>query len=230
MPKLDISKLEISTKRLAISKANTQIVAIVGAASFITVFCLVAAHAVWNQNQYQSRVTAADTKAHKQLVANISAYNNLQNAYQAFNNSPTNAIGGSSTGTGQNDGDNTNLILDALPSSYDFPALTSSIEKILNNGNFTVSAISGVDDQVNQQGNNLSSNPQPVPMPFSFTVTNANYNSIQQLITTLQQSIRPIQIDSMTLSGATNNMQLTVNAHTYYQPGKSLGITKETVK
>jgi hypothetical protein len=230
MAKLGISKLEISTKRLAINKANAQIVAVVGAASFITVFCLVASRAVWSQNQYQSRVTKADTAAHKQLVINEQSYTNLQNSYQAFISSPTNTIGGSSTGSGQNDGDNASIILDALPSSYDFPALTSSVEKILTNGNFTVSTIGGTDDQVAQQTNSQAANPQPVPMPFSFTVTNANYSSIQQLITTLQLSIRPIQIDSLTLSGGTNDMQLTVNAHTYYQPGKNLGITKQVVK
>lgn len=230
MAKLNMNKLEISTKRLAIDKANAQIVAIVGVASFVTVFCLVASQAVWSQNQYQARVTKAASKAHTQLIGNAQAYNNLQKSYEAFDNSPTNIIGGSSSGSGQNDGDNASIILDALPSSYDFPALTSSIEKILTNGNFTVSTIGGTDDQVAQQSNALSTNPQPVSMPFSFTVTNANYSAIQQLITTLQLSIRPLQIDSLTLSGGVNDMQLTVNAHTYYQPGKNLGITKQVVK
>lgn len=231
MAKLDMSKLEISTKRLAIGRANAQIVAVVGAASFVTIFCLVAAHAVWSQNQYQSRVTSADTKAHNQLVKNIQSFNNLDSAYYAFNNAPQNVLGGSTTGTtGNNDGNNTNIILDALPSSYDFPALTSSIEKILTNGSFTISSIGGTDDQVAQQTNVLTANPQPVPMPFTFSVTNANYQSVQQLIKTLQSSIRPIQIDSVTLSGGANNMNVTVNAHTYYQPGKGLGLSKEAVK
>jgi len=230
MAKLDMSKLEISTKRLAIGKANAQIVIIVGVASFVTVFCLVAAHAVFGQNQYQARVTKADNAAHNQLVKNIRAYGNLQSAYQAFDSSPTNAIGGSTSGSGQSDGNNTNVILDALPSSYDFPALASSIEKILTNGNFTVTGISGTDDQLAQQSNTLAASPQPVPIPFAFSVSNASYTTVQQLMTTLQESIRPIQIVSITLSGGVNNMALTVNAHTYYQPGKSLGIIKQVVK
>jgi hypothetical protein len=224
-----MAKLELSTKRLAISQANTQIVTVVAIASFVTVFCLVASHAVWGQTQYQSRVTKADNAAHQQLLQNVQAFSNLSVAYQAFDSSPSNIIGGTSNGTGANDGENAKIILDALPSSYDFPALTSSIEKILTDGNFTISGITGTDEQLTEP-TQQNANPQPIPIPFGFSVTNANYTSVQQLMMTLQNSIRPIQIDSLTLSGASNSMQLTVVAHTFYQPGKALGITKEEVR
>jgi len=223
-------KSNISTKHLAISKANAQIVAVVATASFITVFCLVAAKAVWSQNQYQTRVTKAENAAHVQLQHNIAAFGDLVDSYQAFASQPTNVIGGSSTGTGNNSGNNANIVLDALPSSYDFPALTSSLEKILTQNNLSISSITGTDDELAQQSNTSSPNPQPVSMPFSFSIANASYASVQQLMTILQESIRPIQVDSITLSGGTNDMQLTVNAHTYYQPVKSLGITTEVVQ
>ncbi len=225
-----MARPEISTKRLAISKANAQIVGIVGAASFVTVFCLFAATSVWGQNQYLTRLTKAKTTANNQLQHNITAYAQLANYYQKFNTASTNAIGGNPTGSGDNDGNNSKIILDALPSSYDFPALASSLEKILTERNFTISSITGSDDQVAQQTNLSSPKPEPVPIPFSFTVTSANYDSIQKLVATLQSSIRPIQIDSISLSGAVNNMQMVVEAHTYYQPGKNLTISKQVVK
>jgi hypothetical protein len=224
------SKPQISTKRLAISKANAQMVAVVAVAAFITIFCLVASKAVFSQNRYQARVTTAKEKAHSQLKKNIETFGSLQTAYNKFNSATTNIIGGSSTGTGDNDGSNSKIILDALPYSYDFPALTSSIEKILADNNLKITSITGTDDQVNQQGNLSSPNPEPVNMSFSFTVSNANYTSVNQLITRLQQSIRPIQIDSLDLSGGVNNMTATVNAHTYYQPAKSVNITKKVIK
>ena len=220
----------ISTKRLAISKANAQTVAIVAVASFLTVFCLVASKAVWSQTRYQARVTSADEKANTQLNHNIQAFNSLSTSFETFESAPKNIIGGNPNGSSNNDGDNAKIILDALPDSYDFPALTSSIEKILAAGNFSVSNISGTDDQLNQQGNQASSSPQPVGMPFSFIVNNTNYSSIQQLISTLQASVRPIQIDSLTLSGATSSMTATINAHTYYQPVKNLSITKKVIQ
>ena len=205
-------------------------VAIVGVAAFISVFCLIASKAVLSQNQYQARVTTADEQAHQQLLKNIQAASSLTSSYNTFNSTATNIIGGSSTGSSSNDGNNAKIILDALPSSYDFPALTSTIEKVLTDRNFSVTSITGTDDQVNQETNISSPNPQPVPMPFSFTVGSANYTAVQQLITTLQESIRPIQIDSLTMTGGANDMTLTVNAHTYYQPAKSLKVITKVVK
>lgn len=224
-----MAKLDISTKRLEIVKANAQIVTVVAIASFVTVFSLVASHAVWSQTQYQARVTKADNVAHQQLLKNIQAFSSLSSSFQAFDSQSTNILGGVINGTNQNDGDNAKIILDALPSSYDFPALTSSIEKILSNGNFDVSGITGTDDQLTETSN-INPTPQPIAMPFGFSVTSANYSSVQQLMTTLQESIRPIQIDTLSLSGGSNSMDLSVTAHTFYQPGKSLDITKQEVQ
>lgn len=225
-----MAKLEISTKRIAISKANAQMVIIVGTAAFVTVFCLIAAKAVWGQTRYQARVTTASEKAHKQLQTNLAAYQNLVTSYNAFQSTGTNIIGGNPAGSGQSDGDNATIILHALPSTYDFPALASTLEKILNGGGYTASTISGTDDQLNQQNNTSSPNPKFVEMPFSFTVSSTNYGGVQQLVTTLQKSIRPIVIDNLTISGGANSMTLTVNAHTFYQPGKSVNISKKVIK
>lgn len=225
-----MAKPEILTKRLAISKANAQMVAIVSVAAFVTVFCLVAAKAVWSQTRYQARVTGKEEKAHQQLQANIKASSNLVGSYQKFDAAATNIIGGNLGGSGNNDGDNAKIILDALPDKYDFPALASSLEKILTGGGFSITSITGVDDQLNQQGNTSSPTPKPVTMPFSFAVSNANYTSVQQLVKLLQSSIRPIQIDSIALTGGANNMTLTINAHTYYQPAKSVNITQQVIK
>jgi hypothetical protein len=220
----------ISTKRVAISKANAQMVAVVAAASFITVFCLVASNTVFSQNRYQARVISAKEKAHKQLQENIDNYNNLATSYRAFDDASTNIIGGTKDGNGDNDGSNSKIILDALPPAYDFPALTSSIEKILKDNHLKVTSITGTDDQLNQQGNTASANPEPVEIPFTFTVSNASYSSVNQLMAKLQQSIRPIQIDTLDASGGQNDMTVTVSGHTYFQPGKTVSITKKVIK
>jgi len=219
-----------SLKHGAISKANTQMVAIVAVASFISVFSLIAAKTVLSQNAYQSKVIKAKESAHQQLQKNITAADSLVSSYQEFVAPSTNIIGGNTTGTGDKDGDNGKIILDALPSSYDFPALASSLEKILTGQSLKVGSISGTDDQVNQEGNVSSPSPTPVPIPFSFSVSDANYDAIKQLVNTLQSSIRPIQIDTLTIAGGGNNMTATITAHTYYQPAKNLQITKQVVK
>ena len=46
-----------STKRVAISKANAQIFAVVSVAAFLSVFCLVASGTVFGQIKYNARLT-----------------------------------------------------------------------------------------------------------------------------------------------------------------------------
>lgn len=220
----------LSTKRVAISKANAQMVAVVAIASFVTVFCLMASKTVLGTNVYQARLTTKKEAAKVQLKRNLSNYSTLVSRYNGFLDQPQNIIGGARTGTGDNDGDNAKIILDALPYKYDFPALASSIEKILNDRGLQITSITGIDDQVAQQTNISSPTPKAVPIPFTFSVSHANYNSVGVLITALQQSIRPIQIDTLTVSGGTSDMSLTVTAHTYYQPAKAVNITKQALK
>lgn len=220
----------ISTKRLAINKANGQIVAVAAVAAFITIFCLVASKAVFDQNRYLSKVSGQKEKALSQLKSNLEATDTLIKSYQVFDGAPTNVIGGSRTGKADNDGSNSKIILDSLPSTYDFPALTSSIEKILTDRGLKVSSITGTDDQLAQQSNLESPTPKPTEIPFAFSVSNANYQDIQRVMQALQQSIRPIQIDKVELSGELTSMSATVNAHTYYQPAKNVNVTKKVVK
>lgn len=221
---------QISSKHVAISKANAQMVFIVAVGAFVTIFCLMASKAVLSENRYESRVIKAQTTAHKQLQDNISTYNDLSQSYDDFDSASTNVIGGKKDGNGPNDGSNSTIILHALPDTYDFPALTSSIEKILSGSGLRVTSITGTDEQLTQQNNGSSTDPQAVNMPFGFTVSNASYASVKSVITKLQLSIRPIQIDTLDISGNVNNMTLTVTAHTYYQPAKKVSITKEAVQ
>jgi len=226
-----MAKLEISTKRLAISKANAQMVIALSVASFIVTFSLVSARALIGQEKYQAKVIDAKDKAAKQLKANAASVQELNNQYTKFIGQPVNIIGGrTSGGTGDNDGDNAKIVLDALPSQYDFPALTSSLEKLLTQHNFKISSIAGTDDQLAQQTNQDSPTPEAVAMPFTFTVKDANFSSVKDLMDVLQRSIRPMVIDSLSITGGENSMLLTVNAHTYYQPEKDLKIRTEVVK
>jgi hypothetical protein len=221
---------EIVTKRVAISKANAQMVAIVGVAAFVTIFCLVAAKAVLSQNSYQGRVISAENKAQSQLQANLSTFTSLNKQYNLFVNSSSNVLGGQSSSGANNGGNNSKIILDALPPTYDFPGLASSIESILKTQGLSISGIGGVDNELGEQNNNTSPSPAPVIMPFSFSVTNVDYQDIGNLLDTLQKSVRPISIDNLSINGGGNSITLTVNAHTYYQPAKSLGITEQEIK
>jgi hypothetical protein len=222
-----MGKLQISTKRLAISKASAQMMTVVSVAAFVTVFSLVSCQALLSQRNYRGRVISEKEKVHAQLQKDIEAVESLVDSYKKFNNQPVNVIGGSASGNGDRDGNNARIILDALPSKYDFPGLTSSLEKIMKDRGVANVSITGTDDEVAQQ---TAASAGAVPIPFTLAVTKINYATAQQILLTLEKSIRPIQIDNMTLSGGSRDMSLTITAHTYYQPSKEYKFETKVVQ
>jgi hypothetical protein len=220
----------ITSKRLLIDKANSSLVVIAGLAAFLTVFSLVASKTLFSQLTYQNRVLTEKHATVARLRSNLTAANELEVSYKAFVSTTTNVIGGDSKGNGERDGNNAKIILDALPSNYDFPALTTSLEKLITGVNgVKVSGITGTDDEVAQSANDTSEAPQATAMPFTIAVT-GSYPAIQELIGRFEHSIRPFQIQSMTLSGNQSNLTLTLIAQTFYQPAKSLNIGTKVVK
>ena len=183
-----MAKAELSLKRIAISKNNAQMVTATAIAAFITVFCLVAMNNLLSIRSYQAKIIAADNTADLKLKADVAAENNLVSSYKKFvSSNPT--ITGVQTSTNGYVYNNATIILDALPSQYDFPALTTSIQKLLQSGGYNISSIGGTDNSATVSSA-PEANPQPVSIPFSFTINNATYSSIQQLFTAMQNSIR----------------------------------------
>lgn len=217
-----------SGKRIQISKANTTMVAVIAIASFVTMFSLVAAKALWDQRSFQARVITEKEVARNQLKANVAAVDSLVNSYKAFVGTPENVIGGSPSGKGDRDGDNAKIVLDALPSKYDFPALASSIEKLLQSGDYTIENITGTDDEANQQAAQTQAN-TPVEIPFQIGAS-GSYPNIQKLVSSLELSIRPFTITKVTFTGEDNKLQTQINGKSYYLPEKNLKITTKEVK
>ncbi|MDZ7744370.1 MAG: hypothetical protein U5K77_01270 [Candidatus Saccharibacteria bacterium] len=219
----------ISGKRVQISKANAAMLTVVIVASIVTVFSIVGSFALFDQQSYQSEIITEKTKARDQLLKNIEEVEELLASYKVFVESPENIISGSSTSNTARGGDNAKIILDALPSTYDFPALTASVEKMLRNGGVAINSISGVDDELAHQDVEGQTNPSPIEMPFEFSVS-ANYETVKQLIDDIDRSIRPFHITQLTISGEQNDIELLLKAKTYYQPGKSLTIDTRVIR
>jgi Tfp pilus assembly protein PilO len=217
-----------SEKRLLINQANSRIVAVTTAASFIVVFCLVASYTLVGQLAYQNRVLGKKKAALSQLNTDINSVQTLETSYTAFVQTPQNVLGGNTHGQGGMDGDNAKIVLDALPSKYDFPALATSLEKLALSQGVNIESMTGTDDEV-AQTDSASSTPAPIAMPFQITVT-GNYASIQKVVKAFEKSIRPIQVQTLQLTGSDQKMQMNITAQTYYQPEKTLNIKREVVK
>ena len=218
-----------SSKRVLIDRANSTVVIFAGVAAFIFVFSLVATKTLISQSSYQNRVISAKRTTLKRLKADVQAANQLESSYQGFTSTSQNLIGGDPNGTGPKDGDNTKIVLDALPSTYDFPALITSIEVLANSQNVTISSITGTDDEVAQAANQSSASPQSVPMPFQLAVT-GDYTGIQNVISQFEHSIRPVQVQSLSITGGQDKLTMNLSAQSYYQPAKALNITTKVVK
>jgi len=224
-----MARTTVFTKRSLISKANSTMVAATGVAAFVLVFALFAGKSLLGQMSYQNRVITAKKTALTQLKQDLDARDSLTNSYKTFVGQDPNVLAGSIDGLTTKDGDNAKLVLDALPSKYDFPALTTSLEKLVNSQNLKIVNIGGTDEEVVQGKNQTSSNPLPIAMPFNLQAS-GSYVSVQSLINQLELSIRPFQITTLDLSGDESNMTVRVDAQTFYQPEKNLNIETKVVK
>lgn len=220
---------QISLKRIGVDKTNSRIVGVSAAAAFLVMFFLVGSFSLFNQLNYQNRVIGTKKKAVAQLRENIKATDSLVESYDAFAAAPQNLIGGNPAGSGPRDGSNAKLVLDSLPSKYDFPALATSLEKLALEQRVKIQDIGGIDDEVNQGAAQAAGEPEPVEVPFEISV-NGPASDIQNLISTMERSIRPINIQMLKISGDQNDLTMTINAKTFYQPEKTMNIKMEVVK
>lgn len=217
------------TKRSLISKANSTMVIATTAAAFVLIFAMVAGKALVSQMSYQNRVIAAKKEALKRLQGDLKARDSLQQSYKDFISENPNVLAGDSGGQGEKDGDNAKLILDALPSKYDFPALTTSLEKLVNSQSLAITSISGTDEEAVEASKEATPTPEAIAMPFQLQV-GGSYQSIQSFVDVSLRSIRPFKIITMEISGDESSMQANFTAQTFYQPEKSLKIKSEVVK
>ncbi|MBW3569256.1 hypothetical protein KY385_03960 [Candidatus Parcubacteria bacterium] len=220
---------DFSAKRIAIDKANATLVVAVAVAAFIIVFSLVASKAFLDQRAYQSKVISQKEKALQTLKNNVVAADQLIASYQVFINEPVNAIGGNPTGDADRDGDNARIVLDALPSKYDFPGLTTSIDKLFKENGLKVTSLKGNDDEVAQAKTDASESPQPIEMPFTVEIK-ANASRGKFLLDLFEKSIRPFQIKTIAIEGEDSELEFTIEALTYFQPEKNLEYKTEVVK
>lgn len=217
-----------SVKRLMIDRAQATMLVIISITVFIVTFSLVASKALISQSKYQSRVLKEKTVALDTLKSNVKNVNQLVESYKSFASEKENILGGDPLGTGVRDGDNPKIVLDALPSKYDYPALMTSLEKLFVLGGYKLEALGGTDDEIAQQ-NASTDNPEPIEVPFPLSVS-ANYQGTQDFILLLERSIRPIKINNLTLTVSDQVLTVSLDAKTFYQPSKTFNITKKVVK
>lgn len=200
---------------------------VVASAVFFCVFGLFATKSLVSKGLYQRRALHTERQIADTLKNNYTAAKNLRTQYDVFLQQNPNVIGGNSNGNGPSDGDNPRIVLDALPSKYDVPALGSSLEKILSGRGVTFNSLT-VSDDPSSNSDQPQSQPQSKPITFSFEGT-TNYSSAMKLMQDFERSIRPFDLNTLEIDGTDKAMKLTVGMTTYFEPAKSLDLTATQV-
>ncbi len=210
----------LSIKRTLIGRANTTMTMIIGGTLSFVVAAVILSAGLARQINHRGHVIREKKVASKALKQNVRAVASLVESFSQFDSAKESLINTKDA--------NSKIVLDALPSKYDFPALATSLEKILTDGGYTITQMSGTDNEasIDQEA---ESNPQPVEMPFSLGIE-GDYSKVIRVVSDLERSIRPIVIDNLEVSGTSSDTKLMISARTYYQPGKNLETSTKVVK
>jgi len=209
-----------SVKRVLIDRANRSMFSVLIIASSMLIFAGVSVNSLRKVAEHRSTVIRQKKTAQKTLASNDVEVGKLITAFKAFEGSPESVIRTAEK--------NSKVVLDSLPPEYDFPAFATSLEKILTDGGYVITAISGTDNEVSELDDG-NSNPLAIEIPFELSAEGA-FDKLKNIPGDLERSIRPIYIISFELTGTATEAKLQIVGKSYYQPGKNLDIRYKEVK
>jgi Tfp pilus assembly protein PilO len=209
-----------STKHIQIKDITSSTVVIVSLTVALLAFTVVTSKYLLDMSVYQANVISKKNDVNKILEENVKSVNVIVAEFEAFDSTPESIIG-------TND-PNSKVILDALPSKYDFPALISSIQNVASGRSYTIESISGTDAELTIE-QAPSGDPVVVPIPLTISVR-GDYDGVKQFIRDLELTIRPIKIQKLTVSGSGSGLAVSVQAETYFQPGKNFTVSQEQIR
>jgi hypothetical protein len=232
---MKIAQGKLTKHNIKIDKASRLIATCLTISVFILVGSFVGCYQLLKQAQYQNKVLKEKNASKTNLEVNIKNVNALNDSYASFVSSPINFIGGESSGEGPRDGNNAKLVLDAMPSKYDFPATISSIEKLISENGYKLESISGDENIPSSEKTEQSTTPTSTndavsgEISIDFVVYDS-YERLVQLMSQLENSIRPIKVEKMIISGQNSNMRGSFSIKTYYQPKVQFIPKQRTIK
>lgn len=196
------------SKREQVAKAGSTVFVAVAISAVIVMFSIMSMRFLWQQKSYNSRVIGAKTEARDQLSENLENIDKLSQQFGELNTSQTT---------------NAKTILHALPPTYDYAALASSVDALASLSG--VSSNTNIGEDTSESAIDFATTSQPVEIPLNLDVS-GSYDAIREYIANLEKSIRPIHIQSMTYSGSNSDLQVLIEAKTYYQPARSLDVER----
>lgn len=212
-------------KRQQIQQANKIVFIWVAIAAVAITVALVLAQFMMKQFFFNTKVIAAQVKTNDTLVKNIEVYEPLKtDVSKLVANQDLARLRVQDTDSALQ------VIIDAMPTEDEPIALIASLQQV-------VLAKSGalISDVSLQQAAPGAETIDPTTLsgvqPVIFSVkASGSYDSIKKLMQDMQNSIRPISVTGLKVSGSNSNMSVEITASTFYAPPRTVEMTKETIK
>ena len=211
MSEKDITK-KVDGKRAKIDRANSTVFIAVTISAVIIMFSVMSIRFLWQKKSYNDRVIGAKTKTRASIEENISSLDQLASQFPDLQKRATN---------------NDKTILHALPPTYDYAALVTSMEFLADQSGVKLDSGVGTDQSATAIKEQNTSQPQEIALSLN---VRGSYEAISKYIDNLERSIRPVIITGADFSGSNGDLKATLTAKTYYQPARSLEVTMEEVR
>lgn len=218
-PTLKSSGINVTSKRVKLEKANSQIFIATAAASFVIAFCAVWLNIIWEEKQFQDIVISERKEVLDQAQENIANIEELKTSFVNLENANDLLVG-------QGDEANSTVILDALPPKYDFPAVASSMDDIAKRSGVLLLTFTG--DDLVEEAVDSAIEPFPTQIPFR-VVINGSSSATEEFLVNLERSIRPMSVSSLNISGTDDELETVLEIVTHYQPSVNVDITTKTI-
>lgn len=213
--------LNISTKHIQMKKASSTVFISIAVASVLVSFCIVFLNILWNTSKYNTRVHDAQEMVRDTFENNLSAVPELQSSFKNLE------IGANLIADQPEDKTNSEVVLDALPSKFDYPALVSSIDNLAKTTAVKLASFQGVD--LGESAEQSSTDPAPVEIPVILEVE-GSYEAIKIFLKGVEDSIRPFEVTRIELTGTDDALRVLVNMNTYYQPAFNLNLETRIIE
>lgn len=212
-------------KRQQIELAGKAVFIWVAIAAVAVSLAIVALQFLYQQWSFNNTVLDAKNKASSTLRQNVAAADKLkQNVNQLVGDTNLASIRAAGSDS------NLQVVLDALPSRADVTALATSVQQVIApHSGVSLESITVPTEAEDSSTVSTDTTVGPIEQKFTVVVT-GSYDKIHSFVQDLEKTIRPMKVVAMTLNGTDNSLRSSIDVITYYQPSKTVNITKKVIR
>ena len=214
-------------KRQQIQSANKTVFLWVTIASALVVIALVLAQFLIKESLYRNKVIGKMMGTNSTLQKNVESYTLLKGEVNKLLLNPE-----LSRLRVEQDDVALQTIIDAMPTSLDRVALATSLQQsVLSRSGVTVESLStnANNGGVEVEGTVAEGVEGAIEIPFTLRVS-GSYDQMKKLFEDINNSIRPISVKQIQMTGIGDKMQADISAITYYAEPKTTALKDEEVQ